>query len=86
MCVYIKILFFGQGQSSQGFIVISAALESQLGFNYFCVNIRKLVFKTDFAFWKDASLWQGNDMHKNAHIYIYIYSRELQHDRETFSY
>lgn len=40
----------GQGQSSQGFIVISAALESQVGFNYFRVNMRKLVFKTDLAF------------------------------------
>lgn len=43
MCIY-KNTVFGQEQSSQGFIIISAALESQVGFNYFCVNIRKPVF------------------------------------------
>ena len=32
------VYIFGQGLSSQGLIVISAAPESQVGFNYFCVT------------------------------------------------
>lgn len=69
VCVYIKILF-GQGQSSQGFVVISAALESQVGFNYFHVNIRKLVFRTDFCLLGTCFPVEGpNQMHKfNIHI------------------
>lgn len=51
LCVYIyKNTFFGQEQSSQGFIIISAALESQVGFNYFCVNIGKPVFAKKHRF------------------------------------
>lgn len=53
-----KNAFFGWGLSSRVFIVISTALESEVSFNYFFVNIRKLVFKTDFAFWKPATLQQ----------------------------
>ena len=69
MCIYIKILF-GQGQSSQGFVAISAALESQVGFNYFCVNIRKLVLRTDFCLLGICFPLEGpNQMHKfNIHI------------------
>lgn len=69
MCIY-KNTFFGQEQSSQGFIIISAALKSQVGFNYFCVNIRKLVFtKTQvLPSGKHSSALQLNDLCKNAHI------------------
>ena len=72
-CVYIKIIF-GQGQSSQGFIVISAALESQVGFNYFRVNMRKLVFKTDFCL-SEKLLPSGREI---KCINSHTYSRELE--------